>query len=115
MIFNLAAVNQDDHVKNLAFLMTPDGHWRLSPAFDVTFAQGNEWTRTHQMTVAGKDDRFTREDLLRIGARMDVPKNGADILEEVEAALGLWDTKAADVGLPRTWVQRIAALFRRFT
>ncbi len=84
MAFNLAAVNQDDHVKNFAFLMTPDGRWALSPAFDVTFAHGSEWTRTHQMTLGGKDDGFVRADLLQAGATMDVPNDGADILVEVE-------------------------------
>ena len=115
MVFNLAAVNQDDHVKNFAFLMSPTGAWRLAPAFDVTFARGNEWTRTHQMTVAGKDDHFTREDLLRVGAMMDVPKDGAEILDAVDAALGLWVSTAADAGVPANWVTKIGELFRHFT
>ncbi len=114
MAFNLAAVNQDDHVKNLAFLMTPDGQWALSPAFDVTFARGGEWTRTHQMTLGGKDDAFTRADLLRAGAMMDVPHDGAHILADVESALGLWNRAATDAGLQRAWVDRVEALFRHF-
>lgn len=76
MVFNLAAINQDDHVKNFAFLMSPEGSWSLSPAFDVTFARGREWTRTHQMTLGGKSDDFTRDDLLALGATMDLPKRG---------------------------------------
>ena len=35
MVFNIAARNQDDHVKNIAFLMDKTGEWRLAPAFDV--------------------------------------------------------------------------------
>jgi hypothetical protein len=42
----------------------------------VTLAHGNVWTRTHQMTLGGKDDGFTRDDLLRVGAMMDVPRVG---------------------------------------
>ena len=112
--FNIAAVNQDDHVKNLAFLMGPDGQWALAPAFDVTYARGNEWTRTHQMTLNGKDDAFVREDLLRLGAMMDVPRDGADILADVESALGAWSREAEAVEVPAKWVERVQKAFRHF-
>lgn len=114
MVFNIAAVNQDDHVKNFAFLMGPSGEWALAPAFDVTFAHGNVWTRTHQMTLGGKDDDFTRDDLLRVGAMMDVARDGAEILNEVESALGLWEPEAVDAGIPRRWIREISGLFRHF-
>jgi serine/threonine-protein kinase HipA len=114
MAFNLAAVNQDDHVKNIGFLMTPAAGWTLAPAYDVTFAHGNVWTRTHQMTLAGKDDGFTPDDLLRVGAMMDVPRDGADILNEIESALGLWEPEAAAAAVPRRWVRHILGLFRHF-
>lgn len=114
MVFNVAAVNQDDHVKNFAFLMTSDGRWQLSPAFDVTFAKGNEWTRTHQMTVNGKDDGITREDLLEVGRKMDVAKDGAAIIAEVDAALDLWPAAAKNADVPPEWTRRIGGLFHRF-
>lgn len=114
MVFNLSAINQDDHVKNLGFLMGNDGAWRLSPAFDVTFARGNAWTRTHQMTLAGKDDDFTRADILALGAKFDLPADGATIIEEVAAALATWGDEAAAVEVPNEWRTRIGRLFRRF-
>jgi serine/threonine protein kinase HipA of HipAB toxin-antitoxin module len=56
MVFNVLAVNRDDHVKNVSFLMNRDGIWKLSPAYDVTFSYNptNKWLRAHQMTVNGK-------------------------------------------------------------
>ena len=36
MAFNIVARNQDDHVKNIAFLMTRSGTWSLAPAFDFS-------------------------------------------------------------------------------
>ncbi len=42
--FNLLAVNQDDHVKNFSFLMDDRGQWRLSPAYDLTFVRGRNFT-----------------------------------------------------------------------
>lgn len=114
MVFNIATRNQDDHVKNLAFLMGPDGKWRLAPAFDMTWAHGGRWAATHQMTARGKDDGFTRDDLLAVGNAFDVPNDGADILADVEAALGLWEPEAKDAGLDARWVDRIQRLFRHF-
>jgi serine/threonine-protein kinase HipA len=114
MAFNLAARNQDDHVKNLAFLMAPDGRWQLAPAFDVTWAYGGQWSRTHQMTVRGKDDDFTREDLLAVGKEFDVPNGGASILEAIDAALHQWKSEAQAVDLDADWITRIEQLFRHF-
>ena len=55
MVFNVLAVNQDDHVKNVSFLMDRSGEWTLSPAYDITFSYdaGNKWLRAHQMTING--------------------------------------------------------------
>ncbi|MBY0270848.1 MAG: HipA domain-containing protein [Burkholderiales bacterium] len=49
------ARNQDDHVKNIAFLMDPQGRWSLAPAFDMTYSYNPAglWTATHQMTMNG--------------------------------------------------------------
>jgi serine/threonine-protein kinase HipA len=114
MVFNFAARNQDDHVKNLAFLMGPDGQWRLAPAFDMTWAYGGQWTRTHQMTARGKDDDFTRADLVAVARVFDVARDGAEIIEAVESALQLWRPNAGDAGLDSEWIGRIEGLFRHF-
>ncbi|MEX2181384.1 MAG: type II toxin-antitoxin system HipA family toxin [Gemmatimonadaceae bacterium] len=115
MVFNLAARNQDDHVKNFAFLMQPNGTWQLAPAFDLTYAVGGRWARTHQMTVRGKDDEFTREDLLAVGREFDVRKNGALIIEAVDASLALWPAAATEAGLAKAQIAEIEGTFRRFT
>jgi serine/threonine-protein kinase HipA len=57
-VFNIMVRNQDDHVKNIAFLMNRKGEWRLSPAFDVNYAYNpaGPWTGQHQMSLNGKRD-----------------------------------------------------------
>ena len=77
MVFNVVARNQDDHVKNIAFLMNPLGEWSLAPAFDVTYSfnPAGAWTGTHQMTLNGKRDGFTREDFV-LCARSALMKRG---------------------------------------
>jgi serine/threonine-protein kinase HipA len=69
MAFNLISRNQDDHVKNIAFLKDRAGQWSLSPGFDITwsFNPTGDWTATHQMSVNGKRDQLTRADLLAVG------------------------------------------------
>lgn len=65
MVFNIMARNQDDHVKNISFLMDRRGRWTLAPAYDLTFSYrpSGEWTGTHQMTVSGRRDGFIWGDL----------------------------------------------------
>ena len=107
-VFNIIARNQDDHTKNIAFLMDAEGEWRLSPAFDVTYAYNptGDWTNRHQMTLAGKRDGFTREDLLGVGREMSIRK-GAEIITEVGEAVGRWAEFAAEAGVPE---ERAAAI-----
>ncbi len=70
MVFNVMAVNCDDHTKNLAFLRPSDGSFRLSPAYDVTHAYraDSEWTSRHLMAVNGKFEDITLDDLYAVGA-----------------------------------------------
>ncbi len=100
MLFNVLARNQDDHSKNIAFLMAPDGQWRLSPAFDVTYAHNPKgtWTNHHQMTINGKRDHFTVGDLLAVGQSIGVSKPN-EIYEEVRDAVARWPAFAQQAGV----------------
>jgi len=93
MVFNIIARNQDDHVKNIAFLMDKAGHWSLAPAFDVTYSYNpaGDWTARHQMTMNGKRDGFTQADF-RACAKNALMKRGRaeTILEEVRNAVSKW-------------------------
>ncbi len=108
-VFNVVAVNQDDHVKNFAFLMDRDGAWRLAPAYDLTFARGSGFTRAHQLTLRGKADGFTRADLLALGAAIGLRRDGAGVLERVGDAVRRWPELANQAGVP---AERIAAIGR---
>lgn len=93
MAFNLIARNQDDHVKNIAFLMDRGGSWSLSPAFDMTYSynRDGEFTSNHQMSVNGKHDGFVTADLLRCAETVSMQRSRAvAIVEEVAAAVADW-------------------------
>ena len=113
-VFNVAARNQDDHVKNLAFLMDARGRWRLSPAYDVAYAYNPEgWTQGHQLSIGGKRDGFERGDLLRFADGTGVPRAAAArILDEVLTAVSRWPEYAAEAGVPGGNMQRIQAAHR---
>lgn len=105
MVFNIVARNQDDHVKNIAFLMDKSGAWSLAPAFDVTYSfnPAGAWTASHQMTMNGKRDHFTMEDF-NACARAASMKRGRDakIVAEVQAVVSKWRSFAEQAGVPAT-------------
>jgi serine/threonine-protein kinase HipA len=111
MVFNIIARNQDDHVKNIAFLMDKEGRWSLAPAFDViySFQPTGKWTSTHQMTLNGKRGGFTMEDFLACAKGADLKRRRAKaIIEEVRTAVSRWPDYAAESGVPSSRIERIA-------
>ncbi len=106
MVFNVLAVNQDDHVKNLSFQMTPEGEWSLTPAYDVTFAKGTGWTATHQMRVADRLSGIGRAELIGVAQTFGV-KRPERIIEQVRDALALWPQAAAETGVDGKFVMRV--------
>ena len=115
MAFNVVARNQDDHVKNIAFLMDRGGAWSLSPAYDVTYAYkpNRRWTRVHQMTLNGKRDDFEREDFVRC-AEVASMKRGraATILDEVSTVVAEWPRFAEAEGVDEREIGRIGGAHR---
>jgi serine/threonine-protein kinase HipA len=110
MVFNVVARNQDDHVKNIAFLMDRDGGWSLSPAFDLVYAYNpaGRWTAQHQMSIAGKRHAFTVEDLRRAGEVAVLKRGQAEkILSEVVEAVGAWPELAAEAGVDEGRIAQI--------
>ena len=115
-LFNIVARNQDDHVKNIAFLMDKAGHWSLAPAFDLTYSYNpsGEWTSRHQMTVNGRRDGFTREDL-RAVARVAGLRRGVEtaLLQQVTDAVARWPEFAARADVSESWIAPIGEQHRR--
>ena len=116
MVFNIVARNQDDHVKNVAFLMDKQGQWSLSPAFDVMYAfnPSGIWTASHQMSLAGKRDGFTIDDLRTVAATASMRRGRAEaIASEVVEAVSRWREFAFSAGVPPKQVDLIAHAHRR--
>ena len=110
MVFNCLAVNQDDHVKNISFLMDRNGKWSLSPAYDITFSYNpaNKWLRAHQMTVNGKTTGIELSDLLEAGSKMGIKERRCkDIIREVLTSVKEFPVYAEQVGIKEKTCQYI--------
>ncbi|MBW6511081.1 MAG: type II toxin-antitoxin system HipA family toxin [Desulfuromonadaceae bacterium] len=115
MAFNIIARNQDDHVKNIAFLMDKTGKWSLAPAFDMTysFQPTGKWTSTHQMTLNGKCDGFTLADFRACAESASMKRGRAEtILEQVRGAVARWMDYAEDARVDSKWRDKIAGTLR---
>jgi serine/threonine-protein kinase HipA len=115
MVFNIVARNQDDHVKNIAFLMDRAGVWSLAPAFDMTYAYrpSSRWTAQQAMTMNGKRDDFTLGDFDACGRAAALPKGRARrIVADVCEVVSAWDTYAERVNVDETLQRGVTAALR---
>ncbi|TYL46999.1 type II toxin-antitoxin system HipA family toxin [Marinomonas sp. IMCC 4694] len=100
MVFNVVSVNQDDHTKNISFLMDQSGVWTLSPAYDITYSNGAGWTSKHQMTINGKTRDIQLDDLLAVAHFADISKAKAKkIIRAVVETVSNWSDYAKKSGL----------------
>jgi serine/threonine-protein kinase HipA len=112
MVFNVVVRNQDDHTKNISFLMEEDGKWRLSPAYDMGYAYNPNggWTATHQMSINEKFDNITRNDLLEFASKNNI-KNATSVIDEVCEAASHWTEVAKDCDVPLAMIDAIKSNF----
>lgn len=117
MAFNIVARNQDDHVKNISFLMDRTGTWSLAPAYDLTYSYraSSKWVSRHQMSMQGKRDHFTLEDFKECGKRVHLVRGRAQaIVEELSDAVQAWKQIAHEVGVEKETMEYIYKQFRLF-
>lgn len=113
MVFNCLAVNQDDHVKNISYLMDRAGKWMLSPAYDITFSYNpaNKWLCAHQMTVNGKTKEIGLTDLLEAGSKMEIKERRCkDIISAVGTAVSDFATFAEQAGIKEKTTEYINSI-----
>ena len=112
MVFNVVVRNQDDHTKNISFLMEEDGKWRLSPAYDMGYAYNPNggWTATHQMSINGKFDEISKNDLLAFATQNNI-KDAESIIYEILEAASHWTEMAKDCDVPLAMIDAIKSNF----
>ena len=100
MVFNVEARNHDDHTKNFSFLMDQNGKWSLAPADDLCYSYNPEgkWTSRHQLSLNGKHNDFTREDLIAVANNVGV-RNASEIIDSITEVVSHWNKIAKDSGV----------------
>ena len=108
MVFNVVARNQDDHTKNISFLMDKSGKWQLSPAYDISWSYNPEgkWTSQHQMSINNKWTDITKDDLLAVASAMNI-KKPREIIEKAIDVASRWPDYATPLGIPKETIQAI--------
>lgn len=111
-VFNVAAVNCDDHTKNLAFLMDATGRWSLAPAYDMCFSHNpaaDRWTRQHQMLVRGKAWDIGAGEALSLAEEFEINRPRV-LLKRVVDAVRQWPRLAKDSGVQAADIKSISRL-----
>ena len=108
MVFNVVIRNHDDHTKNISFLMDRQGKWTLSPAYDMGYAYNPNcgWTAQHQMSINGKFDDITRQDLLEFAKRNNI-KEATEIIDHIAEVSSRWPLLARECEVPKPMIDAI--------
>ncbi len=108
MVFNIVSRNNDDHTKNFSFLMDKKGKWSMAPAFDLcyTYKKGGQWVDKHQLSLNGKREHFTRNDLLVVGNKMGI-RQADGIIDDVVEVVSNWRQYAKDCGVRESYIKEI--------
>ena len=108
IVFNVVVRNQDDHTKNISFLMDEGGRWQLSPAYDMGYAYNPNggWTTMHQMSICGKFDGITRRDLIDFASTNNI-KAAPEMIDMVCESASRWPQMAKECGVPQEVVGEI--------
>ena len=115
MVFNVIARNHDDHTKNHSFIMDENGIWSLAPAYDLCYAYSpsGRWINRHQLSLNGKRDDFTLDDLITTGERMDI-RNPRDIIEQINEVVSCWERYAQEAKIKKDHILQIKNALRLF-
>ena len=108
MVFNVLARNCDDHTKNFSFILKKGGNWELAPAYDICHAYrpGSEWVSHHALSINGKRDNITREDLITIGQSIR-NKKAKVMIDEINEKVQQWSHYAAIAGVDKEKTEAI--------
>jgi len=115
MVFNVLARNVDDHSKNFCFCMAPDGVWRLSPAYDLTYSvdlSAPDYMNKHSLSVNAKTSDITRYDLEAVAQRNDI-QDYKSLIDIVSSAIEKFRQYATELKIDEQLISDIESDFIR--
>lgn len=106
-MFNLFALNQDDHAKNWAFILDANNEWSPSPFYDVTFSP-NAYNE-HMMAFKGHGNKpplRVVQALAEVANYTNWSEAQQDIRSVIEA-ISYWQTYANELGVSKQTIKMI--------
>lgn len=73
------------------------GKWKFAPAYDLCYSYtlGGKWTNRHQMSINGKQENFTCEDLITVAENMGI-RNSKTIIKQIQSIVANWKEYAKE-------------------
>ena len=110
MIFNVLGNNQDDHTKNFSFIMDHKGHWRLSPAYDITFNHCHGGQQS--MSIDGYGKHVPEHVFYKLGELCEFnTQDVSRIFSETLDALSHWKSISTELGIDSNIANEIQGRF----
>jgi serine/threonine-protein kinase HipA len=108
VVFNVAASNRDDHLRNHGFIMSPDG-WELSPAFDIN---PNVNKVDHVLNLDDSDNRPSIDTVLCTAVFYGLNEAEARaIISHVVGVVRGWRMEATKAGISRAEIEEMSSAF----
>ncbi|WP_299493401.1 type II toxin-antitoxin system HipA family toxin [uncultured Shewanella sp.] len=112
-LFNLFALNQDDHSKNWAFLQNDQGDWSLAPFYDVTFSANPYGEHATAFGGYGKKPPLKTIQQLATIANYANWTEARIALQQIVDSLSNFSTEAKAVGVEQSTIKLIQQQLNR--
>ncbi len=114
MVFNIFVTNDDDHLRNHAFLWDGDRRgWTLSPLYDVMPRPMLATERNQHLGIGTQGRRATIDNVLSAYARFGLTRIRAEeIIDRIWRVVRQWRTYFESYEVPGSEIAKIASAFR---
>ncbi len=110
LCFNLLVLNDDDHLKNVAFILDPTEGWQLAPAYDLTYSPSVRGERG--LSVDGRGADVTWSTVEALAARHRVKRDRLrEMRDAVERCIRNWETYASDAQVQPDSMKELESAF----
>lgn len=115
MVFNILVSNDDDHLRNHAFLHDAENHgWRLSPLYDVVPRPSSAHERFLHLSVGPEGRASTLMNALRGCGQFGLTNTqAAALIDGVATVTREWMGHFEEVGVPGVEIEKVRSAFRR--
>lgn len=115
MVFNILVSNDDDHLRNHAFIWeSVGGGWGLSPLYDVVPRSSLATDRYLHLSVGPKGRVARLDNALQAAPAFGLQRReAADRIEDIYGVVRTWRTVFEDLAVSSTQCDRVANAFRR--